>query len=91
LPGAIECRNERWEKHSGYVNRLGNLTLLDRRLNEQIKNSDFQTKKTQAYESSKLEITRQLLTYPDWSPERVEERQASLLELARKMWPEELV
>lgn len=83
--------SERWEKHSGYVNRLGNLTLLDRRLNEQIKNSDFQTKKTQAYESSKLEITRQLLTYPDWSPERVEERQASLLELARKMWPEELV
>jgi hypothetical protein len=43
------------------------------------------------YESSKLEITRQLLTYSDWSPERVEERQASLLELAKKMWPEELV
>jgi hypothetical protein len=82
---------ERWENHSAFVNRLGNLTLLDRRLNEQIKNSDFQTKKTQAYQSSKLEVTRQLLTYADWSPERVEERQASLLGLARKMWPEELI
>jgi hypothetical protein len=82
---------ERWENHSAFVNRLGNLTLLDRRLNEQIKNSGFQTKKTQAYQSSRLEITRQLLTYTDWSPEQVEERQVSLLGLARKMWPEELV
>lgn len=82
---------EKWEKHSTFVNRLGNLTLLDRRLNEQIKNSDFQTKKVQAHQASKLEITRQLLTYPDFSPQRVEERQAFLLGLAKKMWPHELV
>ena len=27
----------RWEEHDRYVGRLGNLTLLDKRLNEQIK------------------------------------------------------
>ena len=83
--------SDRWENHSTYVDRIGNLTLLDRRLNEQVKNSRFPIKKTQAYQSSKLEITRQLLKYEEWSPERVQERQALLLELARKIWPEGLL
>jgi hypothetical protein len=83
-------QGDRWESHSTYVTRLGNLTLLDRRLNEQIKNSMFPMKKAQAYQSSRLELTRQLLQYDDWSPERVQERQSYLFDLARVMWPHEL-
>lgn len=83
--------NDRWEQHSTYVTRLGNLTLLDRRLNEQIKNATFSLKKTQAYASSRLEITRQLTKYEDWSPDIIQERQSHLLGLAKNMWPQKLI
>jgi Protein of unknown function DUF262/Protein of unknown function (DUF1524) len=81
---------EKWVAHDKYVQKLGNLTLLDKRLNLQVKNSSFGIKKP-FYESSRLIVTRQLLAYPDWSPERVDDRQAALLELAAKIWPAELV
>src|SRR5450432_2789237 len=32
---------DKWEQHAAYVQRLGNLTLLDKRLNVQIKNGRF--------------------------------------------------
>lgn len=35
----------RWPNHAQVINRLGNLTLLGKRLNTSIKNSDFRTKK----------------------------------------------
>jgi hypothetical protein len=82
---------ESWEHHETYVRRLGNLTLLDKRLNTQIKNGGFGLKKEKAYAASKLEITRQLLAFETWSPAEVDQRQESLLELAREMWPSSLI
>ena len=81
---------EEWKSQATWVRRLGNLTLLDKRLNVQIKNARFSIKK-QAYAESSLEITKQLLQYDDWSPAHVEQRQADLLKLAQRIWPEELV
>ena len=81
---------EEWQSQATHVKRFGNLTLLDKRLNIQIKNARFPIKK-QAYAESRLEITKQLLGYDDWSPSRVEERQANLFQLAQKIWPEKLV
>lgn len=81
---------DKWEKHDEYVTRLGNLTLLDRRLNEQIKNSLFPVKRDQAYQESRLEITKHLVQYLDWSPKRVDERQTYLCTLANTLWPHTL-
>jgi len=36
---------ERWEKHAEYLNRLGNLTLLSRRLNTALKNAPYDQKR----------------------------------------------
>ncbi|MGD0904164.1 MAG: DUF262 domain-containing HNH endonuclease family protein [Terracidiphilus sp.] len=80
---------ERWPEHGKYVQRLGNLTLLDRRLNTQIKNSGFSTK-VKYYAESKLEVTKELLSFAEWTPQTVEERQAKLLERALKLWSENL-
>jgi hypothetical protein len=80
-----------WQEHDRYVNRLGNLTLLDRRLNEQIKNALFAAKKEQAYKDSRLEITKALLSYVDWDPESIEKRQLSLRESAETIWPVHLI
>lgn len=81
----------RWADHLVYVRRLGNLTLLDRRLNIQIKNGGFAVKKEKAYRESRLEITKALLKFEDWSPVQVEARQNELLVLAEGMWPKKLI
>lgn len=81
----------RWEQHDQYVGRFGNLTLLSRRLNEQIKNADFATKKEQAYATSKLEVTKALGQYIAWSPDTLNSRQTDLQKLAQLTWPAALL
>ena len=77
----------RWQQHADYIGRLGNLTLLDKRLNQGIKNASFKDKKVKAYNTSKLELTKKLLLCEDdWLPESVDQRQKELGEIAAKIW-----
>lgn len=74
-------------RHTGLINRLGNLTLLSRRLNQQIRNSDFQTKKAQAYGASEILMTAELLTYGNtWSADEIDARQTVLAQRAVAIW-----
>jgi hypothetical protein len=80
-----------WENHDHYVRLIGNMTLLDKRLNESIKNADFQTKKADAYVDSRLEVTKALLQYDSWSPEQIALRQTMFCQLAQIIWPATLI
>ncbi len=82
---------ERWEDHDRYLTRLGNLTLLGRRLNEQIKNSNFEIKKQQAYQNTRLALTEAVLQFESWSTETVVSRQSELCQRAQEVWPATLV
>lgn len=77
---------ERWPNHAQMINRLGNLTLLSKRLNTSIKNADFDTKKDKGYTGSDIQLTKELLTVDSWSSESIEERQKGLSEFALKVW-----
>jgi len=65
---------DRWKDHDLWIDRLGNLTLLAKRLNEKIRNEKFSVKKPE-YEKSDLELTKQLLKYDDWNTANVNHRQ----------------
>jgi hypothetical protein len=67
------------------VNRLGNLTLLSRRLNQQIRNADFATKKPY-YEQSDLLLTKEVAALPGWDIEAVNQRQDALSQMAVQIW-----
>lgn len=70
-----------------YVNRLGNMTLLRRRLNEVAANAAI-TEKAAIYASEKgLYLTSELGKLKTWTPEDIEERQRKLAEYAVKGWP----
>ncbi|MCW5965555.1 MAG: DUF262 domain-containing protein [Bryobacterales bacterium] len=78
--------------HKQWVNRIGNLTLLDRRLNETIKNAAFADKKLEAYSKSQLALTKALLSFPDdWTSELIDRRSFELCTEAQKVWPQTLV
>ncbi len=75
---------EKWNQHADMLNRIGNLTLLSRRLDSAIKNAPF-AKKKPYYEKSELVITKNLTQYGDWSA-KVRERQIALSENVIEIW-----
>lgn len=76
----------RWSQHSHYLNRLGNLTLLSRRLNCGLKNSAYAVKAA-TYGNSELLLTNRLPdTFTEWTPASIEARQLSLAEDAVQIW-----
>jgi uncharacterized protein with ParB-like and HNH nuclease domain len=77
--------DERWNNHNSMLNRIGNLTLLDRRLNASIKNGNFLLKRP-SYQQSELVITNELVNYEEWSSVSVENRQMEMANIAVSIW-----
>lgn len=76
----------KWPNHAAMINRLGNLTLLGKRLNISIQNADFATKKDKAYRDSDIIMTRELVERDTWDTTAIEERQRQLSEYALQIW-----
>lgn len=68
----------KWPNHAQIINRLGNLTLLGKRLNTSVKNADFAKKKEDAYEPSDIVMTKALLELDTWDADAIASRQAEL-------------
>jgi hypothetical protein len=75
-----------WPNHAAVINRLGNMTLLGRRLNTAIKNADFATKKSRGYAGSDIVMTQELLTRDTWDAAAIEERQRELSKWVFSIW-----
>lgn len=73
------------EDHNKYLWRLGNLTLLSSKLNETVKNNVFDVKKN-SYKDSWIQPTIDLLSYKQWTPTEIENRQGKMADLALKIW-----
>lgn len=75
----------RWDDHDDWIYRLGNLTLLSGRKNSGLKNRAFLEKKP-TYLASEVNMTRNLASLADWSPDAIDKRQASWVDLAIRRW-----
>lgn len=74
------------ETVKAYYNRIGNLTLLQRKLNSNIGNSGF-VKKLEIYKKTQLKLTFSLDQYSMWGTDQIEQRQKWLAQLAVEAWP----
>jgi hypothetical protein len=70
-------------------NRLGNLTLLEYRLQQQCLEQPY-PRKREIYHHSTYQLT-QRITYPEWNLETINKRQQKLAEIALKIWTCELI
>ena len=75
--------------HKSYCKRIGNLTLLDKKMNSEQGNSNFTIKKD-IYKDSEILITQSLKDYRRWTPEEIEGRQTEFAEKAVKIWSLEI-
>jgi uncharacterized protein with ParB-like and HNH nuclease domain len=69
-----------------YIDRLGNMTLLDSIPNRKLGNALFKDKCSQAYAHSKLKITTELLKYQTWGVQQINERQKNMAKIATQIW-----
>jgi uncharacterized protein with ParB-like and HNH nuclease domain len=74
------------DEHSFFLKRIGNLTIMSTKLNNDQKSLAFVNKKRQ-YKVSKIKLTKNLASIKgDWSPECIEKRQSRLADSATKTW-----
>lgn len=66
-------------------NRIGNLTLFERRLNIKALDNPFEQKQ-EYYETSDFEMTRVLCEYDSWSIEKIKDRSREFAEIAAIIW-----
>jgi hypothetical protein len=76
----------KWDNHGTVVNRLGNLTLLGKRLNTSIRNAGFATKKETGYTGSDILMTQELLPFTKWDADAIDERQRELSKWVFEIW-----
>jgi hypothetical protein len=72
-------------EYKDYLNRLGNLTILQDKKNIRARNKDFKDKK-EYYKESRLTITKNLVDYPKWDYNEILERQEYLYEQSKDLW-----
>jgi uncharacterized protein with ParB-like and HNH nuclease domain len=73
------------DTHRAYVKRLGNLAIMSAKLNSEVGNSSFESKKD-LYKKSNFALTKSIADYDTWSPNAINERQRELADLAVKTW-----
>lgn len=74
------------EEHNFFLKRIGNLTIMNTKFNNDQKNLAFVDKKKQ-YSTSDIKLTKNLAKIKgDWSPNCIEKRQSKLADSAIKTW-----
>ena len=80
---ALHKENDRM--YNEYLNRLGNLTVLQDKKNIKASNLDFKIKQKH-YAESRLKITKDLAALSGWNYEEIEKRQEMLYRDATLIW-----
>lgn len=76
-----------WARREEYLERLGNLTLLSFKMNDEAANKPFKIKKKKIYEKEKrIKITKDLTKFTDFTKDTIILRQKYLAEMAVKVW-----
>jgi Protein of unknown function (DUF1524) len=69
-----------------WVEQIGNLTLLEKKVNRGLGNKDFATKKTKGYSLSELPVNADIALKRNWTWKEIEARSKVLAKTATKVW-----
>ncbi len=83
---ALQISDPNGNEYNSTVSSLGNLTLLDVKLNLQAQRKSFSEKRGDYYHLSTMDITRDLFALTTWSKELISERTVWLSECFEILW-----
>lgn len=73
-------------RYDAYKHRLGNLTLASKPWNSEWGNAEFETKRDEGYEKSKLWAQWEIQEYQEWSTDNIERREKELVDFIMEKW-----
>ncbi len=76
----------KWENHDDYINRIGNLILIHKKLNAGAKNKGLPAKQP-FYAESGLVLNKYFQDLDTWSPAAIDKRQEQLSDIVTEVWP----
>lgn len=74
------------EVAAAMYNRLGNLAIISKKINSDMGNAGFSSKKPELARSS-FTLTNEIAKENEWMPKSIEQRQSRLASIAVKVWP----
>jgi hypothetical protein len=81
-PSYLDMSPEEFEEHS---DKIGNLTILDERVNSRAQDDPFDQKKKE-YTSSDYQMTADICEYDEWGSTQIEKRTEKLATACPKIW-----
>lgn len=76
------------EERNNLIKTIGNLTLLEKEINNKIKNLSFLDKKNPIVDESKFSLNNYFKNLNEWNEQKILERNKILFECACKIWVE---
>jgi len=74
------------EDAEDYVDRIGNLTLLEKGRNKGVSSKGFKEKKSKAFNGSSLAVNQELLKHAVWTSKEIDSRSKNLAGIAKQIW-----
>ena len=69
------------------MHTVGNLTLVNQKLNSHMSNAGWETKRNGLLEHSVLMLSRELRNSAEWSEDAIRARSSRMAELISECWP----
>ena len=85
--GEDEDKEEAKQKRQGLIHTIGNLTLVNRRLNSSLSNAPWQTKRDALLEHSVMNMNNELRHKSSWDEASILNRSEEMAALIAKHWP----
>ena len=77
------------ERRNVLLHTFGNLTLLTKKLNQSVRNSNYTTQEPTSHRWSALQLNVYFQGHNDWNEPEIEPRGAALFQTALQLWPRE--
>ena len=87
LPNCEDNKEEAIEFRNARLHTIGNLTLVNQRLNSSLSNSPWQDKRAAIQAHSVLNLNGELVTKSAWDEDSIRARSQQMAQLIAKCWP----
>lgn len=86
-PPATDIPGEAVQQRNRLVHAIGNLTLVNKKLNPTLSNAPWHEKRKLLDEHSVLELKKSLTIHDEWNEETIKARGRQLAKVAAEVWP----
>ena len=87
LPSDTEDHTQAAIDRDHIIHTIGNLTLVNQRLNSTLSNAEWAKKRQTLLDHSNLFLNKELIKETVWDEGKIEERARQLAQVAAKIWP----